>query len=178
MTLRLHTQAQNSAGERVRIALNLKGLPYEYIPIADLQGPAYVRVHPQRLMPALEANGNVITQSLAIIEYLEEICPAPSVLPSDPVARAQSRAFAMSICAELHALTVKRVRKQLPSDQVDAWYAHWTAETLGALEQTLSRRRDQYRFCFADYPTIADICLVRNWQTRVGLIVICPPFRR
>ncbi|MEJ6402850.1 maleylacetoacetate isomerase [Yoonia sp. 2307UL14-13] len=157
MRLRLHTQARNSAGERVRIALNLKGLDYEYVPIPDLAGPEYERLNPQQLMPTLEVDGQPISQSLAILEYLEKVCPTPTIFPEDAVRRAQARAFAVGICAELHALTVKRVRKRLPSDLVSDWYAHWTSETLGALEKSVGR--DQ-RFCFADCPTVADICLV------------------
>ncbi|WP_411889111.1 maleylacetoacetate isomerase [Yoonia sp. SDW83-1] len=160
MTLRLHTQARNSAGERVRIALNLKVVAYEYVPIPALADEAYRALNPQQLMPAMEVDGRVLTQSLAILEYLEEAYPEPSILPADPIARARSRAFAMAICAELHAVIVKRVRKRLPTGQVDDWYGHWTAKTFAALEQMLADRAVVYPFCFADFPTFADIVLV------------------
>ncbi len=140
--------------------MNLKGLVYEYVPIPALADKAYRALNPQQLMPAMEVNGHVLTQSLAILEYLEEAYPEPSILPADPIARARSRAFAMAICAELHAVTVKRVRKRLPTGQVDDWYGHWTATTFAALEHMQADRAVAYPFCFADFPTFADIVLV------------------
>ena len=166
MQIRLHTKAQNSAGERVRIALNLKGITFEYVPISTTKSLEYAARNPQALMPTLEVDGFNITQSLAAIEYIEEQFPGPSLLPADPILKAQSRSFAMSICAELHALTVHRVRKHLSQamaaseSEVSQWYAHWTQTTLGALERTVSSRMQKTEFCFADYPTFADIALV------------------
>lgn len=166
MRLRLHTAAQNSAGERVRIALYLKGLEFEYVPVSKATAPEYVQRNPQALIPTLEVDGVNITQSLAAIEYLDTQFPDPPLLPEGDILKAQARGFAQAICAELHAITVRRVRKYLLSEmeveeaKVDAWYAHWTHQTLSALEMTLANRPRAASFCFADYPTIADIALV------------------
>lgn len=166
MKIRLHTRAQNSAGERVRIALNLKNVEFEYVPIASTTAPSYISRNPQGLMPTLEVDGVCVSQSLAVIELLEEIFPEPTLYPREPIPRAQSRSFALAICSELHAITVHRVRKYL-SKNCDAneqdiahWYAYWTRTTLGSLEKILSVRKLSTEFCFADYPTVADLALV------------------
>ncbi|MEM9099196.1 MAG: maleylacetoacetate isomerase [Pseudomonadota bacterium] len=166
MKIRLHTAAQNSAGERVRIALNLKGLDFEYVPVASTRCSRYRRKNPQALIPTLEVDGIYIAQSLAAIEFLEEQFPNPALLPEDPILKARSRSFALAICAELHALTVRRVRKHLAADlkaetsDLDAWYSHWTRITLSALEECLANRPSVRQFSFADFPTYADIALV------------------
>lgn len=166
MDIRLYTAAQNSAGERVRIALNLKGRSFEYVPISSTKTKSYSQLNPQALMPTLEVDGFHITQSLPAIEFINEQFPDPPLLPVDPVLKAQSRSFAAAICAELHALTVKRVRRYLSNKMsvddglVAQWYADWTSSTLGALEQALQARKQATIYCFADFPTIADITLV------------------
>lgn len=166
MKLKLYSAAQNSAGERVRIALHLKGLEYDYVPISSPKSGDYARINPQALMPTLDVEGIRITQSLAAIEYLEAQFPDPPLLPDDPLLKAQARSFALAICSELHALTVRRVRKYLLSDmevgvaKVDQWYADWTHVTLSALEALLTNRVGATEFCFADFPTLADIALV------------------
>jgi len=108
--MRLYSRYRNSAGERVRIAMNLKGLDYEYVPVADLPKGEYRRINPQGLMPTLEVDGAFIAQYSAILDYLEERFPEPSLLPADPLDRARARAFGAHISSEMHPLTVTRVR--------------------------------------------------------------------
>ena len=166
MHLRLHTRYQNSAGERVRIVLNLKGLAYEYVAIPSLSGEDYRRLNPQRLMPALEVDGRVVTQSLAIIELIDELYPDPPVLPADPFARAHVRAFAAVIAADLHPVTVNRVRRYLAEElgaeeaAVLRWYQHWAKAAFETLEALLARRERQARFAYSDAPGLAEACLV------------------
>ena len=170
MTLRLHNFFRNSAGHRVRIALALKGLDYDYVsvnigPAGEQKSAAYLKLNPQGLVPALEHDGVVITQSTAIIEYLEEIFPEPRLLPADPATRAQARAFAAAIASEMHALNNSGVHRYLASEmELDEekrgrWYAHWAAKGFSALEQLLASRAET-PFCFGAQPTVADIFLV------------------
>lgn len=169
MTLKLYTRYQNSAGQRVRTALNLKGVDYEYVGVRmSGQGWADYRanVNPQGLLPTLEVDGTRITQSTAIIEYIEETLPGPSLLPADPVARAQSRAFAQIIACEMHAIVVSRARKllverfHLSEDDSLAWRDYWYHEGFDSLEALLRRRPRQTLFCYDDKPTVADLYLV------------------
>jgi maleylpyruvate isomerase len=126
--LRLLTQSRNSAGERVRIALNLKGLAYEYVSIAAMEPKDYREINPQGLMPALMVGESVFAQSTAILEYLEEVYPARPLLPSDPVKRAEVRAFASLISSDTHPLCNYRIRKYLANElgatdtAILAWY--------------------------------------------------------
>jgi len=167
--LKLYNFFRNSAGHRVRIALHLKGLDFEYVSIDIRAGrqheAAYQAVNPLMLIPALEHDGHVITQSSAIIEYLEELHPDPSLLPADPLARARSRAFAATIAAELHAMNNLRVHKFLDGElgldaaQRNTWFQHWNKVGFAALEAQLAAA-PKTRFAFADHPTVADIFLV------------------
>jgi maleylacetoacetate isomerase len=165
MKLRLHTRYQNSAGQRVRIVLSLKGVPYEYVPIPSLSSEAYRRINPQGLMPALEIDGRFVAQSMAIIELLEELFPEPSILPEDPILRAEARSFAQLISADLHPINNNRVRRYLSDvlgadeGQVTAWYHHWVAKAFASLEAQLARRSAQLAFCFGDRPGLAEACL-------------------
>lgn len=164
--LRLYSRWQNSAGERVRIALNLKCLDYVYVPIGSLAPEEYARLNPQGLLPALEVEGHVIPQSSAILEYLEETFPDRPLLPRSPTARAQARAFAALISSELHPLTVKRVRRylqQTPSfgeDNIAKWVEHWHHTALSSIERALEMRKNSNKFCFSDEPGWADLHLV------------------
>ena len=165
MHLRLHTRYQNSAGQRVRIVLNLKRVAYEYVPIVTPRDASYQRLNPQGLMPALEIDGRVVAQSMAIIELLEELFPHPSIYPADPIERAETRAFAYLIAADLHPVNNQRVRKYLAekfrADEAAqlAWYQHWVAVTFTSLETQLQQRGGDGPYCFGAVPTLADACL-------------------
>ncbi|WP_374575432.1 maleylacetoacetate isomerase [Phenylobacterium sp.] len=164
--MKLYTNQRNSAGERVRIALNLKGIAYDYVSVPSLAPGEYRRINPQGLMPALEVDGQVIAQSGAILAYLEEGWPEPPLLPADPIVRGQARAFAQHIAAEMHALTVNRVRRflaeELAVDEagVERWLRHWMTEGFTALEAALAQRPADWPFCFSETPGWADLHLV------------------
>jgi len=159
------------ASFRVRIALNLKGVPAEVV-FVDLDAnahhdPAYKKINPQMALPALvEDDGTTLFQSLAILEYLDETHPAPPLLPSDPRGRARVRALALMVACEGHPLLVPRVRRYLDrelnlrDEQQTAWRRHWTSETLTALEGHLAGHKSTGKFCHGDTPTLADICMV------------------
>ncbi len=168
--LKLYSYFRSSAAYRCRIALNLKGLAHEtaFVHLIKDGGqhnaPAYRALNPQGLVPALEHDGRVITQSLAIIEYLDESHPEPPLLPGDAEQRARVRAFALAIACDIHPLNNLRVLNYLKGplghDQatVDAWYRHWAAGGPGGLRAAASGRGR--RFCFGDAPTLADVCLM------------------
>jgi maleylacetoacetate isomerase len=164
--LTLYSYHRNSAGQRVRIVMNLKGLSYAYISVPTLSAGEYHAVNPQGLMPALALDGTVVAQSLAIIELLEELHPKPSIFPRDVLRRAEARSFAGLICSDLHPINNNRIRKYLARTigaseaQIQAWYHHWVAVTFASLEALLMRRKRPWRFCFDDKPTLADACLV------------------
>ncbi|MEO8757384.1 MAG: maleylacetoacetate isomerase [Devosia sp.] len=164
--LRLFSASRNSAGWRVRIALALKGINYDYISTRTLAPGEYQRINPQGLMPALEIGGRLVAQSAAILEYLEEQHPSPSLLPADPIARATARSFAQFITADLHPLNNNRVRKYLggvmgqSNEAIAAWYAHWATTALEALEEMLRRRQLPTPFCFGEAPGWAELHLV------------------
>ncbi|MDB5585875.1 MAG: maleylacetoacetate isomerase [Devosia sp.] len=166
MDMKLYTRAQNSAGERVRIALNLKGIAYEYVAVSTLGPGEYARINPQALMPALEVHGRVITQSAAILNYLEAAFPERALLPADLVVRAQAIAFGSVVAAEMHALTVQRVRRFLSSNmgtdeaQVQQWVAHWLGLGFATLEGLLAARSADWPFCFGEEPGWADLFMV------------------
>ncbi len=168
--MKLYTYFRSSAAFRVRIALNLKGLAYEpqfvHLAKGEHRAPEYGEVNPQGLVPALvDDDGTLLTQSLAIIEYLEETHPKPPLLPRDPVGRARVRSLALLIACEIHPLnnlrTLKHLRKALGQneEQINAWYRHWIADGLGKLESDLLRG-ESGKFCHGDSPTMADCCLV------------------
>ena len=168
--LKLYSYFRSSAAYRCRIALNLKGLAHEteFVHLIKDGGqhtkPAYRALNPQALLPTLEHDGKVITQSLAIIEYLDEIQPQPPLLPGDAEQRAKIRAFALAIACDVHPLNNLRVLNYLKGplghDQAatDAWYRHWVETGLVACVALLPAGRG--RFCFGDEPTLADVCLI------------------
>jgi maleylacetoacetate isomerase len=161
----LYSYHRNSAGERVRIALSLKGIAYDYVSAPAL-GDAYLAINPQGLMPALDVDGRIVAQSAAILDYLEEAHPDPSLLPADPVTRAQARAFCAHIAAEMHAITVVRVRAYLAEAlgaseaEIDAWNLHWMTLGFTALEAALADRAQDWPFAFGDTPGWADLHLI------------------
>ncbi|CAN7203973.1 maleylacetoacetate isomerase [Pseudoduganella sp. LjRoot289] len=172
--MKLFTYFRSSAAYRVRIALNLKALPYEAVPVHLLRnggeqlGEAYRQVNPGALLPALEDDGALLTQSLAIIEYLDETHPgqpAP-LLPADPAGRARVRALAMTIACDTHPLSNLRVLKylvrtlKLDEEAKLAWIRHWMQLGLAAFEAHLARDAATGRYCHGDTPTLADCCLV------------------
>jgi len=170
--LKLYSYFRSSAAYRVRIALNLKGLAYETVPVhltrrgGEQLAPAYRKLNPQALVPVLQDGGRLLTQSLAIMEYLEEVHPLPPLLPKDPAARARVRALALAVACDLHPLNNLRVLNYLTGpmglgdDAKQTWYRHWIAEGLGALEASLASDRETGRFCHGDMPGLADCCLV------------------
>lgn len=165
----LHDYFRSSAAFRVRIALNLKGIAAErhfiHLRKGEQAAPDYLKINPQGLVPALVDDDHALTQSLAIIEYLEETQPTPSLLPRMPADRARVRALALAIACDIHPLNNLRVlnylRHTLKADQpaIDAWYRHWIKEGFTAFEAML-RAPGTGRFCQGDQPGLADICLV------------------
>ena len=164
----LYDYFRSSAAYRVRIALNLKGIDYERRPIDLTQGAQkgdeYRALNPQGLVPMLEIDGQRLTQSLAIIVYLDQMYREPPLMPADPADGAHVRALAMTVACDIHPLNNLRVLKYLKSDlgiseeAKDEWYRHWVAEGLAALEEMARPRAGA--FLFGDQPTVADVCLV------------------
>ena len=166
--MKLHGYFRSSASCRVRIALNLKGLSAEHLPHhlrkGEQRDPSYLAINPQGLVPTLQDDGGtILTQSLAIIEWLDEIHPAPPLLPKDPLRRARVRAFAQVIACDTHPVqnlkVLARLRELGVSDeQVTGWAAWANREGLAACEELIAGEAGP--FCFGAAPTIADLCLV------------------
>jgi maleylacetoacetate isomerase len=188
--MKLYTYFRSSAAYRVRIALNLKGLPYEAVPVHLLKGGGeqlkdeYRAVNPSALVPSLEDEGAILTQSMAILEYLEETHPAVPLLPSDPIARARVRALAQMVACDIHPLNNLRVLRYLVrtlgigDDVKNEWYKHWVKEGFAALEAHLARDPAPGRFCHADMPTFADCFLVPQVYNASRFDVDMTPYPR
>ncbi len=167
--MKLHNYFRSSASFRVRIALQLKALAYDYVAVHIARGehrlPAFSDLSADQLVPLLEDGDIRLSQSMAIIEYLDERYPDPALLPADLPGRARVRALAQSIACEVHPLNNLRVLKYLARElKVDetarnAWYRHWVREGLESFERQLARQPAS-RYCWGDTPTLADCCLV------------------
>ncbi|MGA0315825.1 MAG: maleylacetoacetate isomerase [Alphaproteobacteria bacterium] len=168
--MKIYGYFRSSAAFRLRIAMNLKGLSYDHN-LINLQAGDHLRdsfrlINPQGRVPALDIEGDILTQSLAIIEYLEEVYPAPALLPQDALEKAKVRGVAGLIACDIHPLNnlavLNYLRDQLEADEESriAWYRHWVKEGFDGLEKILSANIETGKFCFGDSPTVADICLV------------------
>lgn len=172
--MKLYSYFRSSAAFRVRIALALKGLDYQLVPIhlvkngGEQTSAAYQRINPQKLVPTLDDDGLIVAQSLSIIEYLEEKYPQIPLLPQDIKNRAFVRAIAQMIASDIHPLNNLRVLQYLTGTlkiddaQKQIWYAHWIDEGFKAIETLLTQSPAHHsaKFCFGDSPTLADCCLI------------------
>jgi maleylacetoacetate isomerase/maleylpyruvate isomerase len=168
--MKLYNYFRSSASFRVRIALALKGIPYDYVPVHIARGdhklPAFGEISAEGLVPVLELDdGTRLTQSMAIIEYLDEVHPTPALVPANLIDRAHVRALAQIVACEIHPVNNLRILKYLTrelkveEEPKNVWYRHWVRTGLVAFEQQLAQRPSS-TFCFGDTPTLADCCLV------------------
>jgi maleylpyruvate isomerase len=184
--VKLHGYFRSSASWRVRIALNLKGLSAGHLPHhlrrGEQRDPAYLAINPQGLVPALQDDGGaILTQSLAIIEWLDETHPEPPLLPNDPWRRAKVRAFALAIACDIHPLQNTKVLARLrqlghAEPQVAEWAGWAIGEGFAACETLIAAEPGP--FCFGDVPTIADLCLVPQLANARRFRVDVQPFPR
>jgi maleylpyruvate isomerase len=170
--MKLYSYFRSSASYRVRIALNLKNLPYDYVPVhlvregGEQLKPEYRKVNGDGIVPTLVDGHEVLPQSLAIIEYLEEMHPEPPLLPGTPADRAYVRSVALQVACEIHPLNNLRVLKYLKhtlrvdDDAKDAWYRHWIEAGFATLDAHLAGSARTGKLCFGDTPTLADACLI------------------
>jgi maleylacetoacetate isomerase len=170
--MKLYTYFRSSAAYRVRIALNLKGLPYEAVPVHLLKDggeqlqQGYRMINPSAAVPALQDERGTLTQSMAILEYLEETHPDVPLLPADPLGRARVRELSQIIACDIHPLNNLRVLRYLKhtvgvtEDVKNEWYRHWVSEGLASLEAHLERDAGTADFCHGETPTLADCLLV------------------
>ena len=170
--MKLYTYFRSSAAYRVRIALHLKGLAFESVPVhlvrdgGQQHDAAYAALNPNETVPTLDDNGQILNQSLAIIEYLDETHPSPPLLPGSAADRARIRAIAQTIACDIHPINNLRVLQHLTRTfdlseaQKAEWYCHWVERGLQAVEKMLASDPRTGRFCHGDTPTLADCCLV------------------
>lgn len=185
--LKLYDYWRSSAAYRVRIGLNLKGVGYESVAVnlgKDEQfGEAYRAKNPQMRVPALETPAGLLTQSLAILEWLDAIYPEPKLVPSDAALAAQVRAFALTIACDIHPLNNLSVLNRLKlefstnEDHVAEWYRHWIRAGFAALEHQ-AEHRPQTKFAFGDAPTLADVLLVPQMANARRFETDLAPFPR
>jgi maleylacetoacetate isomerase len=183
----LYDYFRSSAATRVRIGLNLKGLTaerrYVHLLKGEQRAPGYLDVNPQGFVPTLVIGDRRLTQSVAILEYLEERHPLPPLLPQAAEDRAWVRSIALAIACDIHPLNNTRVMKYLETtlgldkDARQAWYSHWVAEGLAAIEPQLAARAEG-PFCFGDSPTLADVCLVPQVFNALRFKVPLDPYPR
>lgn len=166
----LHGYFRSSTAFRVRIALNLKGIAYEqkfrHLRKGEQRAPDYLALNPQGLVPTLEIDQQIFTQSLAILEYLDETHPSPALLPQDALGRARVRSLAYMVACEIHPINNLRILQDLSrrfsvnDTAVAEWFRHWVNETFKPLEQRLAHEPQTGRFCHGDAPSLADLVLV------------------
>lgn len=186
MNFTLHNFFRSSSSTRVRAALNMKGLDYDYVPYVlrkdEHRSPAYLAKNPAGLVPALERpDGRVMSQSLAIIEWLDETYPEPPFLPKDGDGRARVRALGYMIACEIHPVNNLRVLQYLQTvlgateDAQATWFRHWVEITYQAFETELSSSASTGRFCHGDQPGLADLCLyAQDWNNRRFAVDMAP----
>ncbi len=184
--MKLFTFWRSSAAYRVRIALNVKGVTAEHVPLKfrsrEHRTPEYLQLNPQGLVPALDTGGSVLGQSLAIIEYLEECHPEPPLLPRAPLQRAQVRSIALSIACDIHPLNNLRVldylRHPLRLDEpaVSAWYQHWIAAGFESLEHQARIHSTAGRHLFGDSVSLADVCFLPQHYNAVRFECSLDPY--
>ncbi len=170
--MKLHSYFRSSASYRVRIALNLKGLPYELVPVHLLKNGGeqhtenFRTLNPDALVPVLENDGVALTQSLAIIEYLEETYPTPALLSNKTLDRAWQRSLALMIACDIHPINNLRILQYLTNvlgvseEDKNTWYRHWCEQGLASVEKMLSEDKRVGRFCYGDAPSLADCFLI------------------
>lgn len=170
--MKLYDYFRSTACYRVRIALNIKQISYEKLAIhlinqgGEQHHPDYLKLNPQGLVPTLNENGHIITQSLAIIEYLNEISPTPPLLPQYPLGRAHVRSLALMLACDVHPLNnlrvLNRLREQFDAqeDQIKEWYHHWLKSGFDALESRLQQMPHKNLVCYGTEVSLADICLI------------------
>ncbi|WP_133127412.1 maleylacetoacetate isomerase [Legionella nagasakiensis] len=170
--MKLYDYYRSTASYRVRIALNLKNISYETIPVhlinhgGEQHHPDYLKINPQGLVPTLDENGHILSQSLAIIEYLDEINPTPALLPQHPLGRAVVRSLAFTIACDMHPINNLRVLQQLRQQfqatdhQINDWYHLWLKKGFDALEKRLAELPRKHYVCYGNDITLADLCLI------------------
>ena len=170
--MKLYDYYRSTASYRVRIALHFKNISYEALSVhlinhgGEQHAKEYHALNPQELVPTLDENGHILSQSLAIIEYLEEINPSPALLPQNPLARAQIRSLSLLIACDMHPLNNLRVLQQLQKQfeateaQVTEWYHHWLTQGFDAFEERLKQLPRKQPVCFGNDVTMADLCLI------------------